>query len=394
MSSSQFSLESYDFSLPSGLIAQVPVQPRDASRLLVVDRGRGRWEHRRFSDLPEFVDAQDLLVANNTRVLKARLLGHRLLEGPTGREERGGKIEFLLLEELRPRVWEGMFHAAAKHKPGVRFEIPTPDGKGLRGTLVRGASESPNGTVVAELDRDPIESGAGVVPLPPYIDWDARAVTAWPADPSAARAGIGPRRNPAMDGAIEALHERGYQTIYAKEFGASAAPTAGLHFTSEVLEKIRAKGARWAEITLHVGLGTFRPVKEEDVRRHVMHEERYDISQETADEVNAAKRDGRRVLAVGTTSVRTLEGAWTQRLGQPGELPAGGGRTSIFIYPGASTAQFKVVDRLLTNFHLPKSTLLMLICAFAGRDLTLAAYADAVKERYRFFSYGDAMLIL
>lgn len=352
------SLDSYDYALPEELIAQKPAQPRDSSRLLVIHRGSGRIEHRIFRDLPEYLDSNDFMVANNTRVLKARLLGHRLRE-ERGQLLPGGKIEFVMLEERGPRVWEGLFHASAKYVRGLRFEIPTADGRGLRGTLVRGVSESPHGTVVAEFDRDPIESGAGELPLPHYIG----------------------RKKPTLD------DETAYQTVYAKALGSAAAPTAGLHFTDTVMSALRARGAEWAEVTLHVGLGTFRPVKEQDVRRHVMHEERYEIASDCAQKINQAKEMGKRVLAVGTTSVRTLESAW-----DGSGVRAGVGRTSLFIRPGAF--DFHVVDRMLTNFHLPKSTLLMLVSAFAGRDLVLEAYREAVRRRYRFFSFGDSMLIL
>jgi S-adenosylmethionine:tRNA ribosyltransferase-isomerase len=347
------SLAAYDFELPPELIAQRPVEPRDSSRLLVVHRDTGRLEHRRFTELPEFYGAADLLVANNTRVIPARLLGQRLLEGG----QLGGKVEFLLLEEIEPGLWEGMFHASARHKPGIRFLVPTPDGKGLRGELVRGASGSPHGTVTARFDRDPVASGAGRMPLPPYIERDA-----------------------------ESSDDERYQTVYASRPGSAAAPTAGLHFTDRVRAALGERGAAWDEVTLNVGLGTFRPVKAQDIRAHAMHDERYDVSAETARRVTEAKRAGRRVTAVGTTAVRTLESAWD---GQG--LRAGAGRTAIFIYPGY---EWKVVDRLLTNFHLPQSTLLMLVCAFAGRELVMAAYQEAVRERYRFFSYGDAMLVL
>lgn len=355
-SPSPFSLDAYDYELPESLIAQHPVHPRDASRLLVIDRAKGTWQHRMFADLPGYFGPQDVLVANNTRVIKARLLGKR----PTG-----GAVEFVLLEKLGPRTWEGLFKASARYVPGVSFEIPTPDGRGLRGTLVRGSADSPHGTVVAEFDRDPVECDAGELPLPHYIRRDAR----------------------------EAADAETYQTLYAKKAGSAAAPTAGLHFTADVLSRLRASGTDWQEVTLDVGLGTFRPVKTEDIRGHVMHEERYEISDEVAERVTRAKRAGKRITAVGTTSVRTLESAWRagRNAGEAG-LRGGMGRTSIFIYPGAF--EFQVVDRLITNFHLPKSTLLMLVSAFAGRELVLAAYQEAVRQKYRFFSYGDAMLIL
>jgi S-adenosylmethionine:tRNA ribosyltransferase-isomerase len=353
-------LSAYNYELPAAQIAQRPMEPRDASRLLVIDRKKGTWEHKIFRDFPDYIEAQSLLVANNSKVIPARLLGRRLLEKRPGQWELGGKIEFLLLEEVRPLVWEGAFHAAAKHKPGVRFEIPTPDGKGVRGIMVRGASESPSGTVLAEFDRDPVESGAGEIPLPHYIE---RSVD-------------------------ERDHDT-YQTIYARQAGSAAAPTAGLHFTDAVMSKLQAKNVAWREVTLHVGLGTFRPVKVERVGEHTMHEERYSIDQVVADEITTAKKTARPVIAVGTTSVRTLESAWLADNG--GKLRAGPGRTSIFIRPGHY--EFKVVDQLLTNFHLPGSTLLMLVCAFAGHELMMAAYREAVREGYRFFSYGDAMLI-
>ena len=348
-------LSDYDYTLPEELIAQQPAEPRDSSRLLVIHRRENRWEHRRFSDLPLFLDSQDLLVANNTRVLKARLLGNRLL--PDGK--LGGRVEFVLLEELGARTWEGLFHASAKYLPGLEFRVPTPDGRGIRGKLIRGSGESPSGTVVAEFDRDPIEADAGEIPLPKYIE----------------------REKP-----TDADQER-YQTVYAKEQGSAAAPTAGLHFTPQVMAKLKERGVGWAEVTLHVGVGTFRPVKTEDISAHVMHEERYRIESSVAREITDAKASGRRIVAVGTTSVRTLESAWRDGAIQPGTH-----RTRMFIRPGHH--EFRVVDRMITNFHLPKSTLLMLVCTFAGRDLMLRVYEEAVKEKYRFFSYGDAMLIL
>lgn len=354
-----FSLDAYDYVLPDERIAQSPAEPRDSSRLLVVDRKRGRWEHHTFKNLPEYFDANDLLVANNTRVIKARLLGRRVL--PSG--EIGGHIEFVLLENLGPRRWEGLFKASAKYLPGLKFEVPALDGSKLRGELVHGSKEMPHGTVIAEFDRDPVEAGAGELPLPHYI-----------------------RRGDA--GPVQA-DETSYQTLFAKKAGSAAAPTAGLHFTEQVWTDLKSKGAHWEEVTLNVGLGTFRPVKTTDIRKHLMHEERYEISEPVASRVTEAKRAGKRITAVGTTSVRTLESAWSS---ERRELSSGPGRTSIFIYPGG--AEFQVVDRLLTNFHLPKSTLLMLVSAFAGRDLILAAYQEAVRKEYRFFSYGDAMLIL
>ena len=368
----EFSADLYDFALPNELIAQKPAEPRDSSRLLVLDRRNQTISHAQFLDLPKYLDENDVLVANNTEVIRARLLGQRIateaatyvankVSSETPKETLGGKIEFLLLEQLGPLEWEGAFHASAKHRPGVKFLIPTPDGKGLRGELIRGASESPSGTVVAKFDRDPMESGAGEIPLPHYID-----------------------RESASKDSID------YQTLYAKTRGSAAAPTAGLHFTDRVLSELKSRGISWQEITLHVGLGTFRPVKTSDLRQHVMHEEQFFIPDQVATDLTRAKAARKRLLAVGTTSVRTLESSWDAELQH---FRPGAARTSIFIYPGGPQ-RFQVVDRLLTNFHLPKSTLLMLVSAFAGRALVLAAYQEAVREKYRFFSYGDAMLIL
>jgi len=376
-------LSLYDYPLPEHLIAQEPVSPRDSSRLLVLHRAEGRWEHRLFKNLSDYLDSNDLIVANNTRVLKARLLGYRIRE-ESGQRIQGGKVEFVLLEKVRDRVWEGLFHASAKYLPGLQFEIPfhgglesglhssddvgAPEVPPLRGTLIRGASESPSGTVVAEFDRDPVEAGFGELPLPHYIGRS-----------------------------VQAQDENQYQTVYAKHLGSAAAPTAGLHFTDRTMKDLAARGVNWKEVTLHVGVGTFRPVKGEDIARHVMHEEQYEISPETAGFVNEWKwgpnRGQHRILAVGTTSVRTLESAWTPGPKNEGNLQSGVGRTSLFIRPGIDY-KFRVVDRLLTNFHLPRSTLLMLVSAFAGRELTLAAYHEAIREGYRFFSYGDAMLVL
>lgn len=361
-----FQLKSYNFELPKNLIAQEPCEPRDAARLLVVDRKSGSLQHRIFRELSEILDARDLLVVNNTRVFKARLLGHRLPVGQksgTSRQAIAGKVEFLMLEEVKPLIWEGALHASAKHKPGVLFFVPTPDGVGLIGELIRGASQSPHGTVWVQFNRDPIQSGAGIVPLPPYIQRECVK-----------------------------KDEETYQSIYAQETGSAAAPTAGFHFTNCLIKILKQQNIHFEEVTLHVGLGTFRPVKAPDIRMHTMHEERYVISENTAATVTAAKKTGNRIVAVGTTSVRTLESAWAVDGSGTGFLKSGMGRTSLFLHPGH--AEFKVIDRLITNFHLPRSTLLMLVCAFAGRDLIFKAYAEAIREKYRFFSYGDAMLIV
>lgn len=360
---SHHDLDAYDYHLPEELIAQNPLSTRDASRLMVVDRTQGTIEHRYFFELDQILDEQDTLVVNNTKVLRARLLGNRIL--PTG--EQGGAIEFLMLE---PRTdlsgdtgffWEGMMRSAAKQARGFRFAIPVRDGSFLEGELIRGSQDSPEGTVVARFDRDPLALDVGEIPLPPYIEREATN---------------------------EDLNT--YQTIFAQEARSAAAPTAGLHFTPELIQRIRGKGIGFEELTLHVGLGTFRPVKVSDIREHRMHEEAFTLSADTARVLEATKSEGGRIVAVGTTSVRALESAAV--IGANGlELNAGTSRTSIFIYPGY---YFQAVDRLITNFHLPKSSLLMLVSAFAGYDLIRQAYAEAVKEKYRFFSYGDAMLIL
>lgn len=355
------SLNTYDFYLPPEQIAQFPVSPRDHSRLLVIDRSSGRVSHRQFRDLPEFLDEKDLLVANNTRVMKARLPGKRILSAPGEPIAYGGKTEMLLLEKITDRgeghYWQGIFNSAARQLAGFRFAVEKSGGGFVEGELVRGAKESVNGTVIARFSEDPLGHGIGELPLPHYIK--------------------------------EKSDESAYQTVYAKNLGSAAAPTAGLHFTPDVLRAIEARKARWLEVTLHVGLGTFRPVKTEDIRTHHMHEERFEVSREAADVMNEHRARGGRILSVGTTSVRTLETIFNP---ETGRFQSGSGSTSIFIYPGGR--KILAVDRLLTNFHLPKSTLLMLVSTFGGRDLILRAYDEAVKEGYRFFSYGDSMLVL
>jgi len=357
---SKFSVEDYDFSLPEQLIAQAPVEPRDHSRLLVLDRKTKTWEHRHFYDLPEYFNDQDVFVANNSKVIRARLLGRRIRE-ENGEKVLGGRVEFLLLEKKQSKTWEGLMHASAKYKVGFEFEVLYGHKEQwITGKVIEGSESSEWGTVIVEFDQDPTEVEAGDMPLPPYIH----------------------RRSNISD-------LKSYQTVYAKELGSAAAPTAGFHFTPDVLEKLKTKKSSWEEVTLHVGLGTFRPVKAQDIREHQMHEERYEVSSQTAESLLNAKKNNKRITAVGTTAVRTLESAWSVKDNQ---FKTGAQRTSIFLYPGA--AEFHVVDRLLTNFHLPKSTLLMLVSAFADRDFILAAYQEAIAKKYRFFSYGDAMLIL
>ena len=339
-------LSDFDYTLPEELIAQHPVEPRDASRLMVVPRSGGAFEHRHFRDLPEYLRPGDALVLNETRVMPARLMGHR--------EVTGGGIEVLLLKRLDRDRWETLVKPGRKARPGQRiiFGDGSLVGTVLETTEVGGRviEFSYDGVFEEVLDR------LGQMPLPPYI------------------------------------HERlenpeRYQTVYAKELGSAAAPTAGLHFTPELLERISAMGVHVEKILLHVGLGTFRPVQVEDVERHKMHSEFYTVSPETAARLNQVREEGGRIIAVGTTSVRTLETVTTE----DGVVQPGQGWTDIFIYPGY---RFKAVDAMVTNFHLPKSTLVMLVSAFAGRERILNAYAEAVRLRYRFFSFGDAMLIL
>lgn len=336
----------FDYELPEDLIAQQPVEPRDAARLLVVDRETGRLEHRRFRDLPRYLTAGDVLVLNDTRVIPARLFG---LKEPTG-----GRVEVLLLERREPDVWEALVRPGRRVPAGSRVAF----GQGGLRAVVLDRTEAGGRLLrfepAGELDRRLGELGQ--MPLPPYI------------------------RAPLCD------PER-YQTVYARQEGSAAAPTAGLHFTPALLRQVADHGVQVAYLTLHVGLGTFRPVQVERIEEHTMHAEYYAVPEATAAAVNKARRDGRRVVAVGTTVARTLEAA----AGDDGAVRAGEGRTDLFIYPGY---RWKVVDGLVTNFHLPRSTLLMLVSAFLGRERTLAAYEEAVRQRYRFFSFGDAMLIL
>ncbi|MBC7384786.1 MAG: tRNA preQ1(34) S-adenosylmethionine ribosyltransferase-isomerase QueA [Cryobacterium sp.] len=356
---------SYDYDLPPGQIAQYPQSPRDESRLLILHRATGKIEHRKFRDLPEYLDSKDLLVANDTKVMRARLVGNRLLSKDSEEPVLGGKIEMLLLERRTDLetgggfYWEGAFHSSRKQIPGFRFSIPKRSGGTLIGEIVKGSRDSPSGTIVAKFLEDPLASDAGELPLPHYIE------------------------KPTGD------EEANYQTVYAKELGSAAAPTAGLHFTHSVLDDLRSKGVEFTTVTLHVGLGTFRPVKTESILDHVMHAERYSVEEPVAQKITNHRKSGGRIVCVGTTSVRTLESIYDPL--KKTYAPGSGG-TSIFIYPGSKEPVS--FDRLITNFHLPRSTLLMLVSAFAGRDLTLLAYREAVEKGYRFFSYGDAMLIL
>ena len=341
----------FDYDLPSHLIAQTPVEPRDSSRLLTLDRATSRIEHRRFTDILECLRAGDLMVFNRSRVIPARLRGRRA--------STGGRVELLLLRRQGPGVWEALGRPGRRLQPGVRVLI---DGQGSDVALEVDVLESnPQGTKLVRLSSEQGIDQLGETPLPPYIHQQ-------PEDP-----------------------ER-YQTVYAADPGSVAAPTAGLHFTDSLLERVRQMGVEQAFVTLHVGLDTFRPVQGEDPTQHHIHTEYYEVSEEAAGSINRARREGRRIVAVGTTSVRVLEQAALrmEESGQ-GELAAVQDNAELFILPGH---RFRMVDAMVTNFHLPRSTLLMLVSAFAGREPVLRAYREAIREEYRFYSFGDAMLIV
>ncbi|MCQ2421534.1 MAG: tRNA preQ1(34) S-adenosylmethionine ribosyltransferase-isomerase QueA [Lachnospiraceae bacterium] len=345
------------FDLPKELIAQDPLEDRSSSRLLVVHRQDGRLEHKHFSDVIDYLNPGDCLVINDTKVIPARLIGERLhkTDGPFREPDGpGAKIELLLLKRLTDNRWECLAKPGKRCKEGDRVSF----GDGL---LVATVTEVlPDGNRIVSFSYDgifeEILDKLGQMPLPPYITHE--------------------------------LKDRNrYQTVYAKYEGSAAAPTAGLHFTKELLSKIEAKGIQIAHVTLHVGLGTFRPVKEEEILDHQMHTEWYQVRPEDAEKMNAAKAAGHRVICVGTTSCRTVESVGAE----DGTMRAESGDTSIFIYPGY---RFKVMDGLITNFHLPESTLVMLVSAYASRELVLSAYEEAVRQKYRFFSFGDACLFV
>ncbi|MBN1834432.1 MAG: tRNA preQ1(34) S-adenosylmethionine ribosyltransferase-isomerase QueA [Spirochaetales bacterium] len=335
---------SFSFELPPELIAQEPAVERGSSRLLVLDRSSGRVSHRLVRELPELLEPGTLVLLNDSRVRKARLFAEA--------EGTGTRVEFLLLREIQPARWAVLVSRARKQVPGKRYRFPA----GVEGRIVGSEGEFRLVEFSRPIDDAYLEEH-GHVPLPPYI---RRSDT--PAD--AAR----------------------YQTVYARRAGSAAAPTAGLHLTDALLEALQARGVEIAELTLHVGAGTFLPIRTERIEEHRMHEEWYFVPEASAEAINRACAQGRPVLAVGTTAVRAVESAWRE-----GEVRAGEGRTGLFIAPGY---RFRVVSRLLTNFHTPRSSLLVLVSALAGRERVLEAYAEAVRERYRFFSYGDAMLIV
>ena len=335
----------FDYFLPENLIAQTPVYPRDTSRLLVYNRSADTVEHKHFFDVVDYLKEGDVLVRNNTKVLPARMFAYT---------KNGGRVEILLLKRFNLNEWEVLVKPGKKAKPGVKLTISNE----LELEVLETIEESGSRKVKFIYDGvfEDIISRVGEMPLPPYI--------------------------------TKKLEDQGrYQTVYAKVDGSAAAPTAGLHFTDELIEKIKAKGVEIVDVLLHVGLGTFRPVKTDDILSHHMHSEYYEISEQSAERINLAKKEGRRIIAVGTTSVRTLESAADQN----GFVKAVKENTEIFIYP---PYKFKCVDSLITNFHLPKSTLLMLVSSLSTREKMLEIYNTAVENEYRFFSFGDSMLIL
>lgn len=338
-------VKDFYYDLPEELIAQDPLEDRSSSRLMVLDKETGAVEHKIFKDIIDYLKPGDCLVVNNTKVIPARLYG--------AKEGTQAKIEILLLKRRENDVWETLVKPGKKCKPGTKIIF----GDGILTGEIIDVVEEGNRLIQFHYEGifEEILDQLGQMPLPPYITHQLK-------------------------------DKNRYQTVYAKYDGSAAAPTAGLHFTPELLEKVKAMGVEVAEVTLHVGLGTFRPVKVTNVLEHHMHSEFYQIEQREADKINKAKKEGHRVIAVGTTSTRTMESAADEN----GFLKECSGWTEIFIYPGY---QFKVIDALITNFHLPESTLVMLVSALAGRENVLGAYEQAVKERYRFFSFGDAMFI-
>ena len=338
-------VKDFYFDLPEELIAQHPLEKRDESKLMVLNKETGEIEHKVFKDIIDYLQPGDCLVLNNTRVLPARLIG--------AKEGSGGKIEFLLLKRIDKDSWETLVKPGRRAQIGTRFTF----GNGELKAVVTDMGEEGSRIVKFEYEGifEEVLDKLGQMPLPPYI--------------------------------TERLEDRErYQTVFSKESGSAAAPTAGLHFTEELLKKIKDKGIEIAFVTLHVGLGTFRPVKAENIEEHHMHSEHYELTEEEANKINRAKENGGRVIAVGTTSNRTIETI----AGEDGKVKAQSGWTDIFIYPGY---KFKVVDALITNFHLPESTLIMLISAFSTKEYVMNAYNEAIKNRYRFFSFGDAMFI-
>ena len=337
-------LSEFNYELPEELIAQTPIEKRDESRLMILDKNTGKIEHKIFKDIIDYLEPGDCLVRNNTRVIPARLYG---------KKETGANVEFLLLNNIEGDKWECLAKPGKRAKIGTIFTF----GEGKLKCKVVDIVEEGNRVIEFIYDGifEQVLDELGEMPLPPYI--------------------------------TERLEDRErYQTVYSKEKGSAAAPTAGLHFTEELLQKVKEKGVNIAYVTLHVGLGTFRPVKVDDVNEHVMHSEFYHLEEEDAKIINDTKKNGGKIISVGTTSTRTLETIGDEN----GMVRAQSGWTNIFIYPGY---EFKVVDKLITNFHLPESTLIMLVSALSGKEKVMNAYNEAVKERYRFFSFGDSMII-
>lgn len=334
------------FELPEELIAQDPLADRSASRLLVLHKDSGETEHRIFKDITEYLKPGDCLVLNNTKVIPARLIGKK--------EDTGAAVEVLLLKRREKDVWETLVKPGKKCRPGAKLVF----GEGILKAEILETVEEGNRLIRFSYEGifEEVLDKLGEMPLPPYITH-------------------------------KLADKNRYQTVYAKYDGSAAAPTAGLHFTAELLQQIESMGVKTAYVTLHVGLGTFRPVKADNILEHHMHSEYYEVSEEAAEKINLTKAEGGRIVCVGTTSCRTVESAAEE----DGRVSAGCGNTEIFIYPGY---RFKVLDALITNFHLPESTLVMLVSALAGREKVLAAYAEAVRENYRFFSFGDAMLVI
>lgn len=350
MTQDKYSIENYNYDLPKELIAQVPSQKRENCRMMVLDRAAQSIEHKHFYDITDYFDENDVIVLNNTKVIPARLFG---------RKDTGAHIEVFLLKQISDKVWEVLINPSKRVKEETLIDI-SPD------LYVKVLTRQNEGKWLVELHYDgdfySILDKVGNIPLPPYIE---RTMT---------------------DEQLKHLDYDRYQTVYAQKEGSVAAPTAGLHFTQEILEKLKNKGVQICNVTLNVGLGTFRPVKVENILEHKMDSEEFEICVQTAKIITEAKKQGKKITAVGTTSVRTLETCMQKY----GEIIETIDDSTLFIYPGF---EFKVVDRLITNFHLPKSTLIMLVSAFAGKDFVFKAYEEAIKEKYKFYSYGDCMLI-
>ena len=342
-------MKDYHFEIPKELIAQTPVTPRDHSRLMVVDQASGQIEHAHFYDLPRFLSAGDLLVSNNSQVIRARLRAHRL--------PGGGKVEIFLLKPVdsQSHQWSALYRSSKSAGPGIEFEVQKSWGA-LKGEVLRVDPET-RGGVFVQFDQDPIAKQWGEIPLPPYIE-STEASQAY------------------------------YKTVYEKQLGSVAAPTAGFHFTQELLERLKQTNVCWEELTLHVGLGTFQPVQAKDIREHQMHEETFEIPSSLAEHWQKTREAGKKVVAVGTTSLRALESAYDF---QKQKIVSMFDHTQIYLYPGKPVHS---IDGLITNFHLPDSTLILLVSAVAGKELIQKAYQEAIKEKYRFYSFGDAMLIL